>query len=176
MASSPHPYDSTHHPVIIDGGLSQPRIIFLAFSRSNSASIWRHSDNAVSLMPTTSLSRSSWSARSPCLNVETSFVWPDRYFFWNGAYRLEIISAYSKKGSGPKLKPYSHWTPKVLGVLIDSVTISASYSLLSKLYWWRYVRCLWMQVNYRSTIKCHKGVLSGNKCTQSFQLFGPQWS
>ena len=55
-------------------------------------------------------------------------------FLRNGAYRLEIISAYSEKGSGPKLKPYSHWTTKVWGVLIASVTISASYSLLSKLY------------------------------------------
>jgi len=62
-----------------------------------------------------------------------SLAWPDRYFLHNGVYRLEIISAYSEKGSGPKLKPYSHWTTKVWGVLITSVTISASYSLLSKL-------------------------------------------
>ena len=39
--------------------------------------------------------------------VLTSLTWPDRYFLRNGAYRLEIISAYSEKGSGPKLKPYS---------------------------------------------------------------------
>ena len=36
-----------------------------------------------------------------------SLSWPDRYFLRNGAYPLEIISAYSEKGSGPKLKPYS---------------------------------------------------------------------
>jgi len=37
-----------------------------------------------------------------------SLAWPDRYFLHDGAYRLEIyISAYSEKGSGPKLKPYS---------------------------------------------------------------------
>jgi len=77
------------------------------------------------------------------VKYHSSLTWPDRYFLCNGTYRLEIISAYSEKGSGPKLKPYSHWTPKVWGVLIASVTISASYSLLSKLQGTMWV-ILWM--------------------------------
>jgi len=53
-------------------------------------------------------------------------------FLRNGAYRLEIISAYSEKGPGlgQKLSPTRIGPPK-LGA---SVTISASYSLLSKLF------------------------------------------